>query len=73
MYIRHDPENNIAYIRFFPEMLGTEQLKIASDANVHIASNGEVCGVQLLNANMQIGTSITFKNQKTEIRQEMPL
>ena len=73
MHITYNPENNIGYIRFMPEMTSIETLNIAADANIDFTPSGKVYGIELLNTNEQIGTSIIFENQQTKTRQELRL
>ena len=66
MQITHDPKANIAYIRFRDRQGEVETLRITSDFLVDVDETGEVCGVELLNANEQLIAGddgrVTFAN-----------
>ena len=76
MHIRHDPENNIAYIRFQPKMTGVETIEISSQVNIDIAPDGTLYGIELLNANEQLGAEgglLQVLNANTKKLQELRL
>ncbi|MDX2074180.1 MAG: DUF2283 domain-containing protein [Alphaproteobacteria bacterium] len=76
MDIRHDPENNIAYIRFMPKMTGVETIELSGDVNIDLAPNGALYGIELLNANEQLkadGGVLHFLNVATKFQQEFPI
>lgn len=76
MDIRHDPVNNIAYIRFMPNMTGIETIELSGDVNIDLAPNGQLYGIELLNANEQLtadGGFLHFLNVATKFQQEFPI
>jgi AbrB family looped-hinge helix DNA binding protein len=54
MKLGYDPKHNVAYIRFHEKPGQVTTIKISDDANVDIAPDGTVYGVELLNANEQL-------------------
>ncbi|MFN8821616.1 MAG: DUF2283 domain-containing protein [Betaproteobacteria bacterium] len=76
MHIRHDRENNIAYIRFQPKAVGVETIVISSDLNIDLAPDGTLYGIELLNANEQLagdGGVLQFLNANTNQLKEFPI
>ncbi len=55
MRLTYDPRYNIAYIRFREKVVEVETLKISDELNVDLAPDGTVFGIELLNANEQLG------------------
>ncbi len=66
MRLTYDPTANIAYIRFREAEVEIETLHISDELNVDIAPDGEVYGIELLNANAQLGgkglPKVVFEN-----------
>lgn len=52
-----DPEHNVAYIRLCKRRGETETLRISDELNVHMAPDGTVYGIDLLNANEQLASA----------------
>ena len=55
MELSYDPRHNIAYIRFKEAQSEVETIKISDAVNLDIAPDGTLYGVELLNANEQLG------------------
>ena len=55
MKFSYDPQHNIAYIQFQKKSSEIESLKISDELIVDLAPDGTVYGIELLNANVQIG------------------
>ena len=55
MKLTYDPELNIAYIRFKSTRGKVRTISVSDDLNVDIASDGSIYGLELLNANHQLG------------------
>lgn len=55
MEIRYDPKHNIAYIRFRTSDEQVETIQLSDEVLVDIAADGRIFGVELLNANEQLG------------------
>lgn len=74
MHIKHDPENNIAYIRFRPKTKEIETIELSSEVNIDIAPDGTLYGIELLNANEQLGADdgvLQVLNATTKKLQEL--
>lgn len=57
MKLTYDPEANAAYIRLRDRVGDVETLEITSDFLVDVDSTGNVCGIELLNANEQLAAT----------------
>lgn len=55
MKLTYDPRHNIAYIRLLGKKAEVETLQISDELNIDIAPDGRVYGIELLNANAQLG------------------
>lgn len=55
MKLSYDPKQNIAYIRLHEKTGQVTTLKISDEINVDLAPDGSVYGIELLNANEQLG------------------
>ncbi len=55
MELSYDPTYNIAYIKFRPKTEEVETIKISDELMIDIAPDGKVYGIELLNANDQLG------------------
>ncbi|MBF0563958.1 MAG: DUF2283 domain-containing protein [Nitrospirae bacterium] len=55
MKITYDPRYNIAYLRLQKKVTEVETIKISDEINIDIAPDGTIYGIELLNANEQIG------------------
>lgn len=75
----YDPLHNVAYIRFKAKSgQNVQSLKITDAVIIDIASDGEIYGIELLNANEQLqktqdGLILTYTNQHTDEKSEMKL
>ncbi len=56
MYLTYDPEFNIAYIRFRTKRAKVKTIEVSDELNVDIGPDGRVYGIELLNANQQLGS-----------------
>jgi uncharacterized protein YuzE len=57
MKVTIDPRYNIAYIHLREKTEEVETIRVSDELAVDIAPDGRVYGIELLNANEQIGTS----------------
>ena len=77
MRFTYDPRYNIAYIRFQEKRADVETIRISDELVVDMAPNGTVYGIELLNANEQLGREDSGKllliNEATNDRAELPL
>ena len=56
MQLTYDPACNIAYIRFRKRPAKVTTVVVSDELNVDIGPDGKVYGIELLNANEQLGT-----------------
>jgi uncharacterized protein YuzE len=56
MKLTYDPRYNIAYLRFHEKTEQVETVRISDELNIDIAPDGTVYGIELLNANVQLGS-----------------
>jgi len=54
MKLTCDPKHNIAYLRLREKKGQVDTIRVSDEMNVHIASDGTVYGIELLNANAQL-------------------
>jgi uncharacterized protein YuzE len=55
MKITYDPKYNIAYIYLQEKTAQVETIQVSEEMNVDIAPDGTIYGIELLNANQQLG------------------
>lgn len=55
MKFTYDPRYNIAYIRFHEKGAEVEAIRLSDELVVDIAPDGTIYGIELLNANEQVG------------------
>ena len=78
MNLTYDPRYNISYISFRDKAESEVQsLKISEEIILDIAANGEIYGIELLNANEQLkaqsGLTLTYNNEATGEKSELKL
>ena len=56
MHLTYDPECNIAYIRFRAKRAKVTTVVVSDELNVDLGPDGRVYGIELLNANAQLGS-----------------
>lgn len=56
MQLTYDPTCNIAYIRLRKKSAKVSTIVVSDELNVDIGPDGKVYGIELLNANEQLGT-----------------
>ena len=61
MKLTYDPRHNIAYIRLAAETAQVETVRVSEELNVDLTPDGKVYGIELLNANEQLGPLVTSK------------
>ena len=54
MQLTYDRDRNIAYLRLRPKGGEVETVRVSDEMNVHLAPDGSVYGIELLNANAQL-------------------
>ena len=77
MKFSYDPRYNIAYLRFSLKKKDVQTLHISNEINIDIAPNGDIYGIELLNANRQLqqedkGTLVVI-NEATGQQEELSL
>jgi uncharacterized protein YuzE len=55
MKFTYDPRYNIAYIRFQEKGTEVEAIRLSDELVVDLAPDGTIYGIELLNANEQVG------------------
>ncbi len=69
MRLSYDPRHNIAYLRLGERLVQVETIRVSDELNVDIAPDGTVYGIELLNANRQLGAvdqgKVVLENEVT--------
>lgn len=77
MKFTYDPRYNIAYIRFQEKVAEVEAIRLSDELVVDIAPDGTIYGIELLNANEQLGREnsgeLIVVNEATGKRAEVSL
>ncbi|HEX4056469.1 MAG TPA: DUF2283 domain-containing protein [Tepidisphaeraceae bacterium] len=77
MHLTYDPEFNVAYIRFRSRRAKVTTVSVSNEMNVDIGPDGRVYGIELLNANEQLGTArvkkLVFENRQSGKKTQLPL
>jgi len=55
MKLSYHPQRNIAYITLKEKRAEVETIRVSDELNVDIAPDGTIYGIELLNANAQLG------------------
>jgi uncharacterized protein YuzE len=77
MKLTYDPRHNIAYIRLAEATAQVETIRVSEELNVDLTPDGKVYGIELLNANEQLGPLVAGKlvveNEATGAKVEIGL
>lgn len=77
MKLTYDPACNIAYIRLRKKTAKVTTLAVSDELNIDIGRDGKVYGIELLNANEQLGTprmkSLIIEHAGSGKKVELPL
>jgi uncharacterized protein YuzE len=77
MKLTYDPRYNIAYLQLHEKTKQVETIRVSDELNIDIAPDGTVYGIELLNANAQLGAQDQGKliviNEALGERQEILL
>lgn len=77
MQLTYDPAYNIAYIRLRKKSARTTTLVVSDELNIDLDAQGRVYGIELLNANEQLGTkrlkSLIVENRGSGQKVELAL
>jgi uncharacterized protein YuzE len=71
--ITYDPRRNIAYLRLRdPAGAELETIRLSDEVNIDLTPDGSVYGIELLNANAQLGAAegrlvLDFAGQHVEV------
>lgn len=75
MKLTFDPRYNVAYLRFQEKSVQVETIRLSEELNVDMGPDGKVYGIELLNANQQLGALIggkfVLENAATGTEQEV--
>ena len=75
--LTYDPKHNIAYLRLREKIGPMETIHLSGEVYVEIAPDGTVYGIELLNANEQLGGmdkgKFVLVNEEKGNRQEIAL
>jgi uncharacterized protein YuzE len=55
MKLTYDPRYNVAYIYLQEKPAQVETVQVSAELNIDIAPDGTIYGIELLNANQQLG------------------
>jgi uncharacterized protein YuzE len=55
MKLTYDPRYNVAYIYLQEKSAEVETVQVSEELNIDIAPDGTIYGIELLNANQQLG------------------
>ena len=55
MKLTYDPRYNVAYIYLQEKTVQVKTIQVSDQMNVDIAPDGTIYGIELLNANQQLG------------------
>ena len=61
MKLTYDPKYNVAYIQFREKTGEVDTIRLSGEVLIDIAPDGSVYGVELLNANEQLGSSVVVE------------
>ena len=77
MRLTYDPEFNIAYIRFRPKRAKVTTVAVSDELNVDLGPDGRLYGIELLNANQQLGGKrvkrLIIENRQSGKKSQMAL
>ena len=76
MKLTYDPQHNVAYFQLADRPADVETLHISDELNIDIAPDGTVYGIELLNADSQLGghagNQLIFVNESTGKESALP-
>ena len=77
MHLTYDPQYNIAYIRLRRRRANVTTIPVSDELNVDLGPDGKVYGIELLNANQQLGSSrvkkFVFQNRRSGKKSQLAL
>jgi uncharacterized protein YuzE len=66
MKLTYDPKYNVAYIHLRDKPVEVETIHLSDELKVDIAPDGTVYGIELLNANEQLGKTLVVEGNGTK-------
>ena len=77
MHLSYDPQVNLAYIRFRAKRAKVTTVAVSDEVNVDLGPDGQIYGIELLNANKQLGSkrvkTISAENRRSGKKSRMAL
>ena len=77
MDLTYDSEFNIAYIRLRRKRAKVTTISVCEELNVDIGPDGRIYGIELLNANEQLGSqrvkTLVVRNRRSGKREQVAL
>jgi uncharacterized protein YuzE len=77
MKLTYDPRYNIAYLQLQERTAEVETVRVSDQLNVDLTPDGKVYGIELLNANAQLGSTgpdkLLLENEATGAAIEVKL
>lgn len=77
MHLTYDPEHNIAYFRLRAKRAKVTTVVVSDELNVDLGPDGRVYGIELLNANQQLGSQrikkFIVENRRSGKKSELAL
>jgi uncharacterized protein YuzE len=75
MKLSYNPKYNIAYIKLRRKSGKVRTVQVSEELNVDLAEDGTIYGIELLNANAQLGhgKSVVLENLITKRKETMSL
>jgi len=77
MHLTYDPQYNIAYIRLRRRGAHVTTIAVSDELNVDVGPDGKVYGIELLNANQQLGSSrvkkLVVQNRRSGKKSQLAL
>ena len=59
MQLRYDPRYNVAYLKFHEKTAQVQSIRLSEALVIDLAPDGTIYGIELLNANEQLGGTAT--------------
>ena len=77
MKLSYDPRHNVAYIQLREGREQVETIRVSGELNVDLAPDGTIHGIELLNANAQLGSgarkTLTVINENSGAQTEVAM
>jgi uncharacterized protein YuzE len=77
MYLSYDPQVNIAYVRLRTKRAKVTTVAVSDELDVDVGPDGRIYGIELLNANEELGSQrvkkLVFENRGSGKRAQMAM